>query len=67
MKGKSWYEFALAIQVVVLIVKLAEFQLYPTQSSTSEYSLLDKSKIKSIWSVVPEYKESLTRCMGLLK
>jgi dTDP-4-dehydrorhamnose reductase len=37
-------------------------------SSTSEYSLLDKSKIKASFGVlVPDYKESLTRCMGLLK
>jgi dTDP-4-dehydrorhamnose reductase len=65
----SWYNLLLFRKLVVLIVKLAEFQLrIINTSSTSEYSLLDKSKIKASFGVlVPDYKESLTRCMGLLK
>jgi dTDP-4-dehydrorhamnose reductase len=68
-EGNQLVRFALLFRkLVVLIVKLAEFHWIINTSSTSEYSLLDKSKIKASFGVlVPDYKESLTRCMGLLK
>ena len=67
----SWYEFALAIK------KLGNFDCeisgipasnYPTPAKRPQFSLLDKSKIKKDYGiVVPKYKDSLRRCMGLLK
>jgi dTDP-4-dehydrorhamnose reductase len=66
----SWYEFALAIQ------EIGGFECevggipsanYPTPAKRPNYSLLDKAKIKDSFGViVPEYKESLRKCMQLL-
>jgi dTDP-4-dehydrorhamnose reductase len=66
----SWCEFALAIQ------KIGGFECkingitssnYPTPAKRPMFSLLDKTKIKTIYGVaVPEYQESLTKCMQLL-
>lgn len=66
----SWYEFALAIQ------ELGGFECaisgiptsdYPTPAKRPHYSLLDKSKIATIFAVeVPEYRESLEKCMELI-
>ena len=67
----SWYEFAVAIQEIggfdcqVGGIPASD---YPTPAKRPAYSLLDKSKIKATFGVVvPEYKDSLRRCMGLLK
>ena len=67
----SWYEFALAIKGIggfdceISGIPAAD---YPTPAQRPEYSLLDKSKIKAIFGVlVPDYKESLRKCMGLLR
>lgn len=67
----SWYEFALAIKGIggfdceVVGIPASD---YPTPAQRPEYSLLDKSKIKAIFGVlVPDYKESLRKCMGLLR
>lgn len=67
----SWFEFALAIQ------ELGGFDCeingipsssYPTPAKRPAYSLLDKTKIKVTFEVVvPDYKESLRKCMELLK
>ncbi len=66
----SWYEFALAIK------ELGNFDCevsgipssdYPTPAKRPQYSLLDKTKIKTVYGVaVPGYKESLRKCIGLL-
>lgn len=66
----SWYEFALAIQEIggfeCAISGIASSN-YPTPARRPMFSLLDKSKIKTIFGVeVPEYKESLKKCMQLL-
>jgi len=66
----SWYEFALAIQEIggfeCEINGIASAN-YPTPAKRPKYSLLDKTKIKTIYGVaVPEYQESLLRCMQLL-
>ncbi|MFV8341074.1 dTDP-4-dehydrorhamnose reductase [Flavobacterium sp. XS2P39] len=63
----SWYEFALAIK------KIGDFDCkitgisssnYPTPAKRPQYSLLDKSKIKNTFGViVPEYTESLKKCL----
>lgn len=66
----SWYEFALAIQEIggfdcqVSGIPAAQ---YPTPAKRPAFSLLDKTKIKASFGVaVPDYKESLRKCMGLL-
>ena len=66
----SWHEFALAIQEIGRFeckVEGIPAANYPTPAKRPAYSLLDKSKIKATFDViVPEYKESLRKCMGLL-
>lgn len=66
----SWYEFALAIQEIGgfdCAIGGIPSSAYPTPAKRPQYSLLDKSKIKATFGViVPEYKESLVKCMGLL-
>lgn len=66
----SWYEFALAIQEIggfeCKISGIASSN-YPTPAKRPMFSLLDKTKIKTVFAVeVPEYKESLRKCMQLL-
>jgi dTDP-4-dehydrorhamnose reductase len=66
----SWHEFALAIQEIgkfeCKISGISSSQ-YPTPAKRPAFSLLDKSKIKSTYSlIIPDYKESLRKCMGLM-
>lgn len=65
----SWYEFVLAIQEITgdsCEVSGIPSSAYPTPAARPAFSLLDKSKIKVIYGVVvPGYKESLKKCMGL--
>lgn len=67
----SWYEFALSIQEIGgfdCLVSGIPSSAYPTPAKRPQYSLLDKTKIKNTFGVVvPNYKESLARCMELLK
>tara|TARA_R110000868_G_scaffold118059_2_gene313273 strand:- start:1784 stop:2641 length:858 start_codon:yes stop_codon:yes gene_type:complete len=67
----SWYEFVLAIQEITgeqCEVKGIPSSAYPTPAARPAFSLLDKSRIKEVYGVtVPYYKESLKKCMGLLK
>lgn len=67
----SWYEFALAIQEIGGFdceISGIPSSAYPTPARRPAYSLLDKCKIKATFGVeVPEYRESLRRCMGLLR
>jgi dTDP-4-dehydrorhamnose reductase len=67
----SWYEFVLAIQEIggySCEVNGISSSSYPTPAKRPAFSLLDKAKIKEIYGVnVPDYKDSLRRCMGLLK
>ena len=67
----SWYKFALAIQEIggfncqITGISSAE---YPTPARRPKYSLLDKSKIATTFAVdVPEYRESLAKCMALIR
>ncbi|SHM94285.1 dTDP-4-dehydrorhamnose reductase [Flavobacterium xinjiangense] len=66
----SWYEFALAIQELGNFncdIKGIPAENYPTPAKRPQYSLLDKTKIKNTFGVVvPDYKESLARCLSLL-
>ena len=67
----SWYEFALAIQEIGgfdCVVSGIPSSDYPTPAKRPHYSLLDKSKIATTFAVfVPGYRESLEKCMGLLR
>ena len=63
----SWYEFSLVIQEIggfdCQITGIPTTD-YPTPAKRPHYSLLDKSKIKNTFAVeVPEYRESLEKCM----
>ncbi len=66
----SWYEFALAIQEIGQFdcdINGIPSSAYPTPAKRPQYSLLDKTKIKSVYGVVvPEYRDSLRKCMELL-
>ena len=66
----SWYEFALAIQEIGGFdceISGIPSAAYPTPAKRPAFSLLDKSKIKASFGVVvPDYEESLRKCMGLL-
>lgn len=67
-EGKiSWYEFAMAIQEIggfdCLITGIPTTD-YPTPAKRPHYSLLDKSKIKNTFGVIiPDFRESLEKCM----
>lgn len=67
----SWYEFALAIQEIGgfdCAISGIPSSAYPTPAKRPQYSLLDKTKIKTTFGVeVPDYKESLKICMDLLE
>ncbi len=67
----SWYEFALVIQEISgfdCLVSGIPSSDYPMPAKRPHYSLLDKSKIATTFGVVvPGYRESLERCMGLLR
>jgi dTDP-4-dehydrorhamnose reductase len=67
----SWFEFAAAVQEIggfdcqITGIPSAD---YPTPARRPKYSLLDKSKIATTFGVaVPEYRESLEKCMGLIR
>ncbi|MDI5899562.1 dTDP-4-dehydrorhamnose reductase [Flavobacterium yafengii] len=67
----SWFEFVLAIQEIggyTCEVNGIASSAYPTPAKRPAFSLLDKSKIKEVFSInVPHYKDSLRRCMRLLR
>ncbi|MGO4821850.1 MULTISPECIES: dTDP-4-dehydrorhamnose reductase [unclassified Flavobacterium] len=63
----SWYEFVLAIQEITgdtCEVRGIPSSLYPTPAKRPAFSLLDKTKIKAVYGVVvPDYKDSLRKCL----
>ncbi len=66
----SWYDFAVAIRdacdLVCNITPIPSSQ-YPTPAKRPKYSLLDKSKIKSIFKVkVPFWEDSLIQMLNNL-
>lgn len=67
----SWYEFALAIKEIGNFdceINGIPSSAYPTPAKRPAYSLLDKTKIKTTFGViVPDYRESLEKCMELLR
>ena len=66
----SWYEFVLAIQEIggySCKVNGIPSSAYPTAAKRPAFSLLDKSKIKKVYSItIPHYKDSLRKCMKFL-
>jgi dTDP-4-dehydrorhamnose reductase len=70
-EGKiSWYEFALAIKEKLgsnCKVNPIATTAYPTPAKRPHYSLLNKEKIKSAFSLqIPDWKTSLHHCMERL-
>lgn len=67
----SWYDFALAIKELIgskcNIIPIPSTQ-YPTPAKRPNYSLLDKTKIKLVYSIsIPEWKSSLIACLAKIK
>jgi len=67
----SWYDFAYEI----FFLKKMDIKLnpiftrnYPTPAKRPHFSVLDKSKIKSSFGLtIPHWKESLKKCISLMK
>lgn len=59
----SWYDFACAIRDISgldCVVKPISTEEYPTAAKRPKYSLLDKTKIKTVYQVdVPNWRDSL--------
>lgn len=66
----SWFDFAVAIKEITKSncdVKGIPSAQFPTPAKRPMYSLLNKSKIKETFGVeVPEYRESLKKCIKTL-
>jgi len=67
----SWYDFAVAIRdIAQLKTKLLpiETSQYPTPAMRPKYSVLNKKKVKeTVGFEIPYWRESLEKCMALLK
>ena len=67
----SWFDFANDIKEIGgywCEINGIPSSAYPTPAKRPVFSLLDKTKIKNTFGVaVPDYKESLKKCMELLK
>jgi len=67
----SWYDFAVAIKELIhshCRINAIPSSAYPTAAKRPRFSLLDKTKIKSIYGIeIPEWKSSLIRCLNQLK
>ena len=68
----SWYDFTLAIHRLAGIstcrVRPIHTTDYPTPATRPHYSVLDKSKIKSVYgsSEIPHWETSLRECVDTL-
>ncbi|MEO6490322.1 MAG: dTDP-4-dehydrorhamnose reductase [Ferruginibacter sp.] len=67
----SWFDFAKAIKEIsgcnCAILPVSTSQ-YPTPAKRPHYSVMDTAKIKETFGmVIPEWKESLRKCIELLK
>jgi dTDP-4-dehydrorhamnose reductase len=67
----SWYDFALAIKDFTgsnCKINPIPSSQFPTAANRPNYSLLDKTKIKSVYSItVPDWKASLFVCITRIK
>lgn len=63
----SWYEFAAAIfdqKGINIDLKPIPTSAYPTPAKRPAYSVLDKTKIKSVFSIsIEDWKTSLSKCL----
>lgn len=63
----SWYDFAIAIKEMTgshCKVNAIPTSQYPTPAKRPSYSLLDKTKISSVYPVlIKQWRESLTECL----
>ena len=66
----NWYQFAVAIKELTAsncIVNPIPTSQYPTPAKRPAYSVMDTTKIRQTFNVViPEWKESLKKCLQLL-
>lgn len=66
----SWYDFAIAIAALSNLecqIKPVVSKDFPTVASRPNYSLLDKSKITVDYGLtIPDWKESLNKCLQIL-
>lgn len=66
----SWYDFAVAIKNLIgssCAVHPIPTAAYPTPAKRPKYSLLNKEKIKTVYSVtVPDWETSLKECIKIL-
>lgn len=66
----SWYEFAVAIKELTnsnCIIHPIPTSGYPTPAMRPEYSVLDTTKIKTIFRIeIPNWRDSLQRCLLLI-
>ncbi len=66
----SWYDFTKAIHEIGGVdckVQPILAEAYPLPAARPHYSVLNKAKIKSIFSIeIPYWRESLKKCMALL-
>ena len=64
----SWYDFAKAIFEiggVAVLVNPIPTSAYPTKATRPKFSVMDKSKIKSVFGVeVPYWRDSLVKCIA---
>jgi len=67
----SWYDFTKSIHRIAGIqcdVHPIETKDYPVRTPRPHYSVLNKAKIKSTYSlVIPHWEESLVKCIEILK
>jgi dTDP-4-dehydrorhamnose reductase len=63
----SWYEFAQAIKELIgssCCVNPISSSQYPTPAKRPQYSLLDKSRIRTVFDLeIPDWKKSLEICI----
>jgi dTDP-4-dehydrorhamnose reductase len=66
----SWYDFAIAIKELTgsaCTVNPIPTEQYPTPAKRPAFSLLDTSKIQHTFQcTIPEWKESLQKCINLI-
>jgi dTDP-4-dehydrorhamnose reductase len=67
----SWYDFAMGIfDISKTRVKVNPIptSMYPTRAVRPKFSVMDKTKIKSVFGLqIPYWRESLVRCVDALK
>ncbi|MDD2286551.1 MAG: dTDP-4-dehydrorhamnose reductase [Paludibacter sp.] len=66
----SWYDFTISIHKIAGIncrVLPIESKDYPAKTPRPHYSVLNKSKIKSVYNIqIPHWEDGLQRCMTIL-